>query len=42
VLNAILALGHKTHSGSGDSMHYFTYGYEKIELQRDIEYEMSV
>jgi len=42
VQNAILTLGHKTHAGGGDSMHYSHNAYEKIKLQRDIEYEISM
>jgi hypothetical protein len=42
VQNAILALGHKTHVGCGGVNVLFAYAYEKIKLQRNIEYEISV
>jgi len=42
VQNAIPALGHKTHIGYEGVNALFTYGYEKIKLQKDIEYEIFV
>jgi len=37
--NAIPTLSHKTHVGCGVNA-LFAFGYEKIKLQRDIEYEI--
>jgi hypothetical protein len=42
VQNAIPTLGHKTHARLWGLDALFTYGYEKIKLQRDIKYEISV
>jgi hypothetical protein len=41
VQNVIHALGHKTHIGCGQPMHYSHMGMKK-KLQKDIEYEIFV
>ncbi len=40
VQNVIPVLGHKTHTGCGDSMHYSHMGMKKSNYKKNIEYEI--